>query len=84
MLWLGPPSATPARAVWEGSLSASATHVIAPALTLGVLFGALLWALAALVLPWIVRGRSARVDIVAATVLVGRDRRRRAVARSPA
>ncbi len=68
VLWLAPPSAMPARSVWEGSLSASATHVIAPALTLGVLFGALLWALAALVLPWIVRGRSATVDIVAATV----------------
>ncbi len=68
VLWLAEPSATPPRSVWEGSLSASATHVIAPALTLGVLFGALLWALAALVLPWIVRGRSATVDIVAATV----------------
>jgi hypothetical protein len=35
---------------------------------MGVLLGALLWALAATVLPWIVRGSSAALDIVAATV----------------
>jgi hypothetical protein len=33
-----------------------------------VLLGALLWALGAAVLPWIVRGRSAVLDLVAATV----------------
>jgi hypothetical protein len=42
--------------------------VIGPALSLGVLFGALLWAAAAMVLPWIVRGRSAAADVVAATM----------------
>ena len=65
-LWLAP--AAPARATWEGSLSVTAAHVIAPLLTLGVLLGALLWALAAAVLPWIVRGRSAALDVVAVTV----------------
>jgi hypothetical protein len=67
-LWLVQPSSLPARAVWEGSLSATATHVVAPLLVLGTLLGALLWALAAAVLPWIVRGRSAAVDLVAVTV----------------
>jgi hypothetical protein len=42
--------------------------VIAPLLGLGVLLGALLWALGAAALPLIVRGRSAALDIVAVTV----------------
>ncbi|MGO9487981.1 MAG: protein kinase domain-containing protein [Solirubrobacteraceae bacterium] len=67
-LWLGPAAGTPARSAWEGSLGATAAHVIAPLLTLGVLLGALLWGIGALVLPWVVRGRSAALDVVAATV----------------
>ncbi len=67
-LWLGVPPSTPSRAVWEGSLSNAALHVVGPALSLGVLLGATLWALAAMVLPWIVRGRSAAFDVVAATM----------------
>jgi hypothetical protein len=54
--------------VWEGSLQAGALHVVGPLLTVGVLLGAALWALAAAVLPWLVRGRGAAVDIVAATM----------------
>jgi eukaryotic-like serine/threonine-protein kinase len=68
VLWLAEPARTPPRSVWEGSINATAAHVLAPALTLAVLAGALLWALAALALPWIVRGRSAALDIVAATI----------------
>jgi hypothetical protein len=67
-LWLGSPAHVPARAVWEGSVQTTAVHVIAPLLALGVLLGAGLWALGAVVLPLIVRGRSAAVDVVAATV----------------
>lgn len=67
-LWLGQPAGMPARAVWEASLSDAATHVIAPLLVLGALFGALLWGAGAVVLPWIVRGRSAAFDVVAVTV----------------
>jgi hypothetical protein len=63
-LWLGAPAGTPARTVWEGSLQSSATHVIGPMLNLGVLFGAALWAAAAVVLPWVLRGRSAALDLV--------------------
>jgi eukaryotic-like serine/threonine-protein kinase len=67
-LWLPEPVGAPSRAVWEGSISSTASHVIGPLLSLGVLFGALLWACSSLVLPWLVRGRSAVLDVVAATV----------------
>jgi eukaryotic-like serine/threonine-protein kinase len=67
-LWLREPAGTPPRAAWEGSVSLAATHVIGPLLAFGVLLGALLWAVAAIVLPWIVRGRSAALDLVAVTV----------------
>ena len=67
-LWLGEPAGTPPRAVWEGSASSAAVHVIAPLLSLGVLLGAALWAAGAVVLPWMVRGRRAALDVVAATV----------------
>jgi hypothetical protein len=67
-LWLGEPLGTPARAVWEGSLSGAAAHVLGPILSLSVLAGAGVWAAAAVLLPWIVRGRSATLDVVAATI----------------
>jgi hypothetical protein len=53
--------------VWEGSLGSAAVHVVGPMLSLGVLLGAGLWATGSMVLPWIVRGRSAALDVVAAT-----------------
>jgi hypothetical protein len=65
-LWLGSPVGTPARAVWEGSLSSAAAHVVGPALNLSVVAGAGVWAVAAALLPWVVRGRSAMLDVVAA------------------
>ena len=55
-------------AAWEGSLSSAATHVIAPLLDSGVLACAGLWAVAAALLPWLVRGRRAALDLVAATL----------------
>jgi eukaryotic-like serine/threonine-protein kinase len=70
-LWLGAPSGvggTPARAVWEGSLGVSWGHVVAPTLSLGVLLGAALWAGGAVALPWLVRGRSAALDVVAVVI----------------
>jgi hypothetical protein len=67
-LWLGPAPHTPPRATWEGSLNVAAAHVIAPLLSVEVLLGAALWAGGALLLPVIVRGRSAAADVVAATV----------------
>jgi eukaryotic-like serine/threonine-protein kinase len=65
-LWLGEPPGTPARTVWEGSLSSAAVHVVGPILSLGVLLGATLWAVGSVSLPWMVRGRSAAFDVVAA------------------
>jgi eukaryotic-like serine/threonine-protein kinase len=67
-LWLAGAGATPPRGEWEGSLSVTATHVIGPLLVLGVLLGALLWAAGAVVLPWLVRGRSAALDLVAVAI----------------
>jgi eukaryotic-like serine/threonine-protein kinase len=67
-LWLGSPNATPPRAVWEASLDGAATHVVGPTLTIGLLFGALLWAAAAVALPLIVRGFSAILDTLAAVL----------------
>ncbi len=65
-LWL--VHASVPRAEWEGSLSVTATHIIAPLLTLGLLLGALLWASGAAVLPWLVRGRSAALDLLAVAI----------------
>jgi hypothetical protein len=65
-LWLGLPAGTPPRNVWEGSLSSTAVHVIGPTLSLGVLVGASVWAAGAVLLAWIVRGRSAVLDVFAA------------------
>jgi hypothetical protein len=67
-LWLGSPAATLPRGVWEGSLDGVATHVIAPTLTTGLLFGALLWAAGAAMLPLMVRGSSAILDTFAAVI----------------
>jgi hypothetical protein len=66
-LWLGSSAGTPARSVWEASLSSAAVHVLGPALSLGVLLGASVWAVAAILLPLIVRGRGAVLDVVAAS-----------------
>jgi hypothetical protein len=65
-LWLGPTPGTPARTVWEGSLNSAAVHVVGPLLSVGVLLGATLWATGAVLLPLIVRGRNAALDVVAA------------------
>jgi tRNA A-37 threonylcarbamoyl transferase component Bud32 len=67
-LWLGVHAGTPVRAVWEASLGSTATHVIGPLLSPTVLLGACLWALGAVLVPLLVRGRNASLDIVAATV----------------
>ena len=40
--------------------------MVAPAFSVAVLLGALLWAGAAMVLPWIVRGREPLLDAIAA------------------
>jgi hypothetical protein len=67
-LYYGRVRGTPHGTAWEGSLHDAATHVIAPLLNSGVLACAALWAGAAAILPWLVRGRSAALDLVAATL----------------
>jgi hypothetical protein len=70
-LWLWVPASTPARGAWEGSISTTAIHVILPLLALGSLLGALLWGCGAALLPLLVRGRSAILDMLAAVVWAG-------------
>jgi hypothetical protein len=52
---------------WSGSVQQTAAHVLAPLLTSGALGIAAVWALAAAVLPYVVRGRAAAVDLVMAS-----------------
>jgi eukaryotic-like serine/threonine-protein kinase len=69
-LWLGGSAGAggiPSHSVWESSLDSAAVHVVGPALSLGVLFGAGVWAAGSVLLPWVVRGRSAALDVLAAT-----------------
>jgi len=70
-LYYGRVRGTARGTAWEGSLHDAATHVIAPLLDSGVLACAALWAGAAAILPWFVRGRSAALDLVAATLWAG-------------
>jgi hypothetical protein len=65
-LWLGPPAGLPPRAVWEASFDTTSKQVVGPLLTVELLIGAAIWAIAAMILPWIVRGRSAALDVVGA------------------
>jgi eukaryotic-like serine/threonine-protein kinase len=65
-LWLGPPAGLPPRAMWEASSDTTSKQVVGPLFTVELAIGALVWAIAAAVLPWIVRGRNAALDMVAA------------------
>ncbi len=65
-LWLGPPTGVPPRGLWEASFGKAASDVVGAVLTPELLVGAAVWALAAVILPWIVRGRSAALDAAAA------------------
>jgi hypothetical protein len=42
--------------VWIGSLDQTLSHALGPLFSSGLLVGALVWAVAAAVLPWIARG----------------------------
>ena len=58
----------PDRASFDGAASLTASEVVRPIVTSGALVQAVLWAGAAVVMPWFVRGRSLPADIVGATV----------------
>jgi hypothetical protein len=68
VLYLSPPSGIAPASHWAGSASATATQVLSPLLRSGVLAPAAVWAVAAAVLPWLVRGRSLPLDFVRAVV----------------
>lgn len=54
------------RVHWQASLSGAVDHALAPLCSDGRLLTAALWALAAGVLPWLVRGRRAQLRLLAA------------------
>jgi eukaryotic-like serine/threonine-protein kinase len=66
-LYLNWLPATPATG-WEGSIRAAGQHVLTPLLSSGVLAPAAVWAVAAAVLPWLVRGRSLVLDLIMAVI----------------
>jgi len=67
-LWYGRARGTWDAAAWQGSAPDAVQHVLRPLLNSGALACALLWAAGAVVLPWLVRGRHAALDLVAATL----------------
>jgi hypothetical protein len=62
----GPASGVSPRGSWEGSALRAAQDAIWPLLSAGALALAALWAAAAVLLPLLVRGRSAALDLVGA------------------
>jgi eukaryotic-like serine/threonine-protein kinase len=67
-LYLPPvPGVAPPHA-WMPSLSVTVDHLLRPEISAGVLAPALVWALAATTLPWLVRGASLTLDVVRAVV----------------
>ena len=66
-LLAGPAPGTPPRAAWDGSALDAARDALWPLLAGGAPAFAALWALAAVALPVLVRGRSAALDLVGAT-----------------
>jgi hypothetical protein len=55
---------TPPPHVWTSSLSVTVDHLLRPEISAGVLAPALVWAAAAAVVPWLVRGSSLLLDVV--------------------
>jgi serine/threonine protein kinase len=62
-LYLSLPPNTPPANIWTGSAYDALHHVLGPLLSDGLLAPAPIWALAALVLPHLVRRRSLRFDV---------------------
>jgi hypothetical protein len=67
-LLLGVAAGTRDRASWQGSAPDAATHALAPLLRSGALAFAIVWAVAAVALPWLMRGRSLPLNSFAAAV----------------
>ncbi|HEY5188061.1 MAG TPA: serine/threonine-protein kinase [Solirubrobacteraceae bacterium] len=67
VLYLTPP-VTPPGGQWAGSASQTVTSVLSPLLRSGALAPTVVWAAAAVVLPWLIRGRSLALDVVRAAI----------------
>ena len=67
-LLIGPPADAEARAEWATSITRAAGDALLPLLTSAILLGAAVWALAAAVLPMVVRGRSLALDAAGAAL----------------
>jgi len=65
-LYLSPPTPAAPRG-WEDEAGRALDGVLGPPVTSGLILLAALWALAAVLLPWLVRGRYAGADLVAAS-----------------
>ena len=65
-LYLAPPTPGAPRG-WEDEAGRALDGVLGPPVTSGLILLAALWALAAVLLPWLVRGRYAGADLVAAS-----------------
>jgi serine/threonine protein kinase len=66
-LYLGPPPGSPPPAQWTRSPDVAMQQVLEPLLRSGALAPALVWAAAAAILPWVVRGRTPALDFVVAS-----------------
>jgi hypothetical protein len=66
LLLFGSPDATLPRSSWEGSISAAASDALGPVVTSPALAPALLWAVGAVALALVVRGRWLAVDALGA------------------
>ena len=64
VLYLPHVPGVPPPAAWIGSLSQTTDHLLPALLTTGVLAPAVVWALAAVTAPWLVRGGSLVLDAV--------------------
>jgi hypothetical protein len=62
------PAVTPPSTVWMPSLYETASHVLVPMLGSALVAPALVWAVAAVVLPWITRSRSLAFQLVLVTI----------------
>jgi hypothetical protein len=67
-LLLGVAAGTRGRASWQGSVPDAASHALAPLMRSGALAFAIVWALAAVALPWLLRRRSLPLNSFAAAV----------------
>ncbi|MEA2467137.1 MAG: eukaryotic-like serine/threonine-protein kinase [Thermoleophilaceae bacterium] len=66
----GPPDGATKHHEWERSLGAAADHVLSPLVTTPALLPAAAWAVLAVLLPVVVRGRSLTLDLLGVVVWV--------------